>query len=192
MGSSMHKINSAIELGAVVDRVINESIKSAYAQKALDEKEKQAAVAPETTEPAAPAPEPEPSKTMTDDTEAMKGNVTLDQIIEKLNTIRSGKSFKDSMIKSRFEQYFGSLSNEEKTAMFVFLKGIAQVVTGETPPEEFADPSKAPSGIKMQKGPAVKTKHVKPNVIKNPLPPPGKKTSTGAENTTPPIAAKKR
>lgn len=113
----------------------------------------------------------------TDDKKLKAGNVSTDDIIEKLNSIRSGKSFKDSQIKTQMDTYVNSLSVSEKTALFAFLKGISQLVTGEVEGDHASDPSENPSNVKMKKknvddasnsnGNDSKTQHVKikPNVV---------------------------
>lgn len=60
-----------------------------------------------------------------------KGAITLEMVIDKFNTIRAGKSFKDKSIKQQMMQYFEKLTDDEKVALYAFLKGIAQIVSGE-------------------------------------------------------------
>ena len=194
-----------MSIGAHLDDVISETLKQSLHQKALDEKEKQVSLTPKNQNNDSGGDDDEkrdfdamkePSKTMTDDKESMqKGNIQLDDVVEKLNTIRSGKSFKDSLVTQRFEEYFGSLSDAEKVAMFSFLKGIAQIVTGETEPEQASQPSDKPADVQMKKGPDKQQKQVKPNVIKK-APEPGstveKPKKTSGEDTSAPITVKKR
>lgn len=189
-------------LATFLDNVIQESVKSALHHKALQEKEKQDALAgtqggtdnsgdqgggdtdlfgTENTGDDSGA-----SKTMDDETEKLKqGDIEPKDIVEKLNAIRSGKSFKDDAIEAAMEQYIGSLSKAEKTALLAFLKGIAQIVTGEVPGQQATEPADNPSDVKMQKGPSKPTtKHVQPNVIK--ASPPKQKAQTGTEDTSAP------
>ena len=98
-----------------------------------------------------------------------KGEIDTKDIVDKLNTIRSGKSFKDSQISSKLDEYVKSLSTAEKTALLAFLKGLSQIVTGEIEPEKAVDPSDKPSDVEMKKdsgGPTKRT--IKPSVIKAP------------------------
>lgn len=207
-------ITKGTSVGAYLDGVINETLKQDLHQRALDEKDKQVSFAPKDksddeldgSDNSGKGEEPtdfdtihndnEKSKTMSNDADAMKGDVKLDDVVEKLNTIRSGKSFKDSLVTQRFEEYFSSLSDAEKVAMFSFFKGVAQIVTGETEPEQAAQPSDKPADVKMQKGPEKQQKQVKPNVIKTPDKSPGntveKPKPTAGEDTSPPINVKKR
>lgn len=193
---------SISELIAAV--VFESTNKATLHQKALQEKEKQMALAspkaaqqpPAQAQPVsqqAPAKsppeaatEPAPSKTMDDETDKLKsGDVDAADIVEKLNAIRSGKSFKDSAIKSSMEQYIESLSAAERVALLAFLKGISSIATGEVPAQSAEDPSKHPADIKMQKGPEVHKKSIQPNVIKASSP--KQKQSPGAENTSAPV-----
>jgi hypothetical protein len=80
------------------------------------------------------------------------GDIDSQTIIEKLNTIRAGKSFKDSSIKAEMEEYLNELSKEEKTALFAFLKAISQIVTGEVDAENVVDPGEPPADLSIQKG----------------------------------------
>lgn len=131
----------------------------------------------------------EDSKTMA------SGDVTSDDIVEKLNTIRSGKSFKDAAIKSSLDKYIGELSTAEKTAMFTFLKGLAQIVTGEVEPEAAVEPSDDPAKVKMEKKPSAGKRVVvkKPVVVKNkPSAPRAEKSSVEDTSAPEPITPKKR
>jgi hypothetical protein len=80
-----------------------------------------------------------------------KGDITTDGVIEKLNSIRAGKSFKDDAIRHSMDSYISGLDKAEKTALFAFLKGIGQIVSGEVTPENATDPSEPPSDVNMNK-----------------------------------------
>ncbi len=133
----------------------------------------------------------EPAK---NDISAMKQVPELDDVIEKLNSLRSGRSLSDETVSQAFEQYYGRLDDPEKVALFTFMKGIAQIVTGEVPGNNAVDPSEHPANVDMKKNDTQKNVTIKPAVIKKPLPTPGKKTSNKEEDTTAPapIKPKKR
>lgn len=102
-----------------------------------------------------------------EDTDSLKsGEIDTKTIIDKLNAIRAGKSFKDSTISSKMEKYVNDLSQAEKTALLAFLKGIAQIVSGEVEDQDILDPSEPPAKVKMEKTPN-QVVTVKPNVIKS-------------------------
>lgn len=132
-----------------------------------------------------------------DEKENLKsGDISADEVIEKLNTIRAGKSFKDEKIKSAMESYVNDLDDAEKTALFAFLKGIAQIVGGEVEGKEALEPSDKPASVKMEKKPSSQKVTIKPNVIKKPSAgeKPKERASKSPEDTTPPapIVPKKK
>lgn len=228
MADKTVKINSGKTLHSFLDQVMSEGVKSALAQKALTEKEKQAVTASANPAPeeddndldslfggdagggdGSEAPPPEDggdeeqskstSMTMDDEMERLKtAHIKPKDIIEKLNAIRSGKSFKDSAVSKAMEDWLDSLSRTEKVALMAFTKGIAQIVTGEVSGQEAEDPGKHPADVKMNKTNGPHTIQKKPNVIKGaggtPAGSPEQKKKAPEEDTTPPvpIQAKKR
>jgi hypothetical protein len=120
-----------------------------------------------------------------------KGDVSLDDIVEKLNTIRAGKSLKDSVVATALQSYLDSLDVAERTALLALLQGIAQVVSGVVAPESAQDPSESPANVKMKKT-NIQGKQVvkiKPTVIKHNVSS-AKPVPTGGgqpEDTTPPV-----
>lgn len=217
------RINSGDTLFSFLSKVMDEGIKSALAQKALTEKEKQSALAPSQQGGGDSSgggvddlfggggdsgdsndggdEENTSSKTMDDETEKLQGGeIKAKDVVDKLNSIRSGKSFKDSAVSSSMEEYIDSLSKPEKVALLAFLKGIAQIVTGEVPAQNAEDPSDSPSDVKMQKGDKQQVVHKQPNVIKGgggngqPQKKPVNTGAGGAEDTSAPapITPKRR
>jgi hypothetical protein len=193
-------------LESFINNVFETSMKQVLHQKALEEKEKQGGdlgALNATSDDGGEQPSadtqsdqddnveaPEPSKTGSDDDATMKaGDVTTKDITEKLNSIRSGKSFKDSAVSSAMDQYIQSLSKAERTALFAFLKGLAQIVTGEIDAQQATEPDSHPADVEMQKKDHNQHKEIKPNVIKNTKP-----VSSGGseENTQAPVQVKKR
>ena len=57
--------------------------------------------------------------------------ITLDDIIEKLNIIRSGRSTKDDDVKSELENYILQFSEEDKSSLLAFLDGLGRILTSE-------------------------------------------------------------
>lgn len=165
---------SGRSLSEMIDQIVRESIKSKLHNNAVEEKEKQAKLVGEedTDEENSTAEQEktsEPSKTVDSEKDKLKkGEITPKDIVDKLNTIRSGKSFKDSAISSKMDEYINSLSKEEKTALLAFLKGLAQIVTGEIEASQAQDPSENPADIEMKKTNSPEKKTIKPNVIKAP------------------------
>lgn len=160
-------IRTGMSLAAVVGRIVEAGVKSKLHHSALAEKELQ-----DTTSQGLgsltgasekktagdqgqqQAPAPVPSKTVaadSDDEELKTGEVTVDSIIAKLNAIRSGKSFREDAVKHSMEEYVQSLQTAERTALLAFLKGIAQIVTGEVAGQQAVDPADPDPSVKMQK-----------------------------------------
>jgi hypothetical protein len=164
-------------IDSYIANVIKESVKSALQKRSLLEQEK----SEEKQDNSGEAPFEEKEK-------LKKGEITVDDIVEKLNSIRAGKSFKDEEISASLEKYFNDLEEEEKVALFAFLKGISQIVTGEFEPDVAFEPSDAPAKIEMKKkgGPAKRT--IKPLVIKAPQKEAEKKEKAkSSEDTSGPV-----
>lgn len=212
------KLNSGASLQQFLKSVVDEGVKSALSQRALAEKEKQVKLGgtgPEGGDSSGGGEGADDddlfgsgdddgsggggegdtsSKTMDADTEDMgDGEVKTKDAIDMLNSIRSGKSFKDEKVAASFDEYFNSLSGSEQKAMKAFLKGIAQIVTGGIPGNQATEPG-GDAKVQMEPKPepvqGEKVKKVKPNVIKGG----GKKSGGGEEDTTgpAPITPKRR
>ena len=181
---NVKRISSGKSLNSLLSSIIDESVKSALQQRSLQEKENQEATAAAVKD----------AQTLPDeDKETLeKGEVDVDDVIEKMNSIRSGRSFKDEVVKSNMEQYVDSLSKAEKTALLAFLKAISQIVFGELPAAQAIDPSEKPSDVKMEKGASAQKKTIKPNVIKAQMPQPEKEAPAEDTSAPVPISPKKK
>lgn len=173
--------NKKRSIDSYIASVIQETIKSTLQRNALQEKEKQDSTSGDEGD------EDKKEKAPADDEKKKlsKGDVTVDDVIEKLNSIRAGKSFKDESISSAFNKYFDALDKEERIALLAFLKGISQVLSGEVQPPNTMDPSEKPADIEMEKTSGPKKVSIKPNVIKAPDIKKEKKKS--AEDTSGPV-----
>lgn len=180
-------------LSKALDVIMKESMKSQLYQNAIDEKERQKAQLDEEDDDLFGSEEggeekPTASKTGEDEKEKLKkGDITADDVVDKLNAIRSGKSFKDESIAAKLEEYVESLSKPEKTALLAFLKGLAQIVTGEVEAKAAIDPSSNPASVKMEKGEQEQKKSIKPNVIKAPAKEEKKEKKPAEEDTSGPV-----
>ena len=76
--------------------------------------------------------------------------VTYYKIRDKLNTIRSGKSLKDSDLKAELEQYVDRLSKDERRVLFTFLKSIGDIMTDVASGGSAADPSDPPVSLDVK------------------------------------------
>lgn len=67
--------------------------------------------------------------------------ITVEDIIEKLNIVRAGRSTKDSDVKRELEDYIAQFTEEEKTALVAFLQGLGQILTSGIDSADAADPA---------------------------------------------------
>ena len=173
-------IRTGALLSEVLGRLVEEGIKADLTRRGLTEKENQdttaaALMGDDSGEDAGSDPEDvTSSKTMDADSEELRtGEVSFDNIVGKLNAIRSGRSFRDDDIKHAMEAYVKSLKKPERVALLAFLKGIAQIVTGEVPGQQAVDPADPEPAVAMQKNgqkggaetAAGQRKSIKPNVV---------------------------
>lgn len=115
-------------------------------------------------------------------------NVTVESITQQLNTIRAGKSLKDTLVQQELARYFDGLEPSEQEALHAYLKGLAQVISGQIDAGQAEEPSN--HGVETKVA-SKKTKQIKPNVVKKPTPKPAPVSGgLGApkEDTTPPSA----
>jgi hypothetical protein len=202
----MSNLQKTRSLSKAIEEIVRESLKSSLYKNAVDEKEKQKKLMGEEdddlfsdeeggSDSSSKASKAKSSKTMDDVEEKLKkGEIKTKDVIDKLNSIRSGKSFKDSSISSRLDEYVESLSKAEKVALLAFLKGISQIVTGEVDPKIATDPADPEPDVKMKKGSGEKkVKSIKPNVIKAPEKEKVEKNPSSEDTTGPvPITPKKK
>jgi hypothetical protein len=114
--------------------------------------------------PAAPAPAPAPAA----DQQAAQPSsepITVEDIIEKLNIVRSGRSTKDSDVKRELEEYIAQFDEDEKTALVAFLEGLGQILTSGVDSDDAADP-RDPYALQIQKSAGATTA----NAVKSPTP----------------------
>ena len=107
---------------------------------------------------AAPAAQPETS------TQAAKP-ITVDDIIDKLNIVRSGRSTKDSEVKRELDEYIAQFDEDEKTALLAFLEGLGQILTSGVDSDDAADPAD-PYALQIKKSLGASTA----NAVKSPTP----------------------
>ena len=196
-------IRTGALLSEVLGRLVEEGIKADLTRRGLTEKENQdttaaALMGNDSGEDAASDPEDvTSSKTMDADSEELRtGEVSFDNIVGKLNAIRSGRSFRDDDIKHAMEAYVKSLKKPERVALLAFLKGIAQIVTGEVPGQQAVDPADPEPAVAMQKNgqkggaetAAGQRKSIKPNVVvRQPQGEQQKQKKQSAEDTSAPV-----
>ena len=76
-------------------------------------------------------------------------DISIDDVVEKLNMMRSGQSANKKEVKDNLDEYFKSLSMGERQSLYVFLDALNQILTagvdGEKAPEPQGD-----KGIKFK------------------------------------------
>ena len=171
-------------IDSYISKIIEESVKSR--RKALLENEEDSSLFSSDA--------PSDDKVSQDEEEKQKlksGDIEVDDVVEKLNSIRSGKSFKDKYVLAALKKYFDDLDEAEKTALLAFLKGISQIVTGEVPGDKALEPSDAPSKVEMEKEKTPKKVTIKPTVVKEKEPKIEKsKNVSSVEDTSGPVPIK--
>jgi len=197
----MHPSKTRINIADVLSNIFKESIDSARKKSRriveADESDPFGTKGGEESEKDSGASDEGESDKVVDKEEAKKlkeGDITVEDVVEKLNAIRSGKSYKDEEILGKLEEYVKSLDAAEKTALLVFLKALSQIVTGEVASKDVVKPTDKPVDVKMEKQPAEKKVTIKPTVIKKQSPEEDKEEKTPAEDTKGPvpIVAKKK
>jgi len=149
--------------------------------------------------PASGAPDAEDGGS---DQQEVDGVPTMANIVDQLNALRAGRSLKDVDVKTQLDRYFEGLDDSEKEAMHAYLKGIAQILSGQVDAGTAEEPKN--HGVSTQTS-GKRSKNIKPNIIRNKQAPKAPPASAGAaasavaaksprENTTPPapIVPKKR
>lgn len=123
--------------------------------------------------PASAAPAPEAGAPATT---APVEPITVDDIIEKLNIVRSGRSTKDGDVKRELEEYISQFDEDEKTALVAFLEGLGQILTSGVDSEDAVDPQD-PYALQIKKSlgasAANATKTPAPAAAPAPAPTPG-------------------
>jgi len=105
----------------------------------LDEQEEE--------EPEDEKPDAAPEKpTKSDDASV---GASFDSVVSAINNLRSGKSLRDSSIKSQAQVYYDKLSEDERTTLLVFLKALSDIIAGQVTGQEAKDPSDPPTSLNI-------------------------------------------
>ncbi len=102
--------------------------------------------------------------------------ITVDDIIEKLNIVRSGRSTRDGDVKRELEEYIAQFNEDEKMALLAFLEGLGQILTSGVDSEDATDPQD-PYALQIKRSLGASTsnatKSPTPNAASTPAPTPG-------------------
>jgi hypothetical protein len=108
----------------------------------LDEQEKE-----EPEEEVEEKPAAEPPKPAKPDSSSV--GASFDSVVSAINNLRSGKSLRDSSIKSQAQVYYDKLSDDERTTLLVFLKALSDIIAGQVTGQEAQDPSDPPASLNI-------------------------------------------
>ena len=67
--------------------------------------------------------------------------VSVQTIVDQLNAIRGGQSFKEQKVMDELTRYFDGLEDGEQEALHAYLKGLAQIVSGQIDAGSAEEPS---------------------------------------------------
>lgn len=127
-----------------------------------------------------------PSK---DNVALQKGDVSSEDITDKLNSIRAGRSLRDPEIKHNIDKYVNDLNKAERTALLAYLKGIEQIVSGQVVADKAVEPRDPDPSVQMKKTTSDNVRKIKPTIVKNSTHG-GHRASTSGEDTAPPLPVK--
>ena len=74
-------------------------------------------------------------------------SATIDDIVDKLNMLRSGKSTKDEEVRDQLAAYWDGMQPGEQQSLFAYLTGLTQIMTAGAVGKDATDPSAV--GIKI-------------------------------------------
>lgn len=77
-------------------------------------------------------------------------DITPEQVAEKINILRAGKSLKDKQTMQNLAQYFQRLNGPERIALYAFLQGLAKVLGGKDG-EQVKTPTSKPYDVEMER-----------------------------------------
>jgi len=69
---------------------------------------------------------------------------SLDTLMQSINSVRAGKSLKDSSIASQLQVYYDRLAEEERNVFALFMRELAKILSGAVDGTTAADPSDPP------------------------------------------------
>ena len=69
---------------------------------------------------------------------------SLDTLMQSINSVRAGKSLKDSSIASQLQVYYDRLAEEERNVFALFMRELAKILSGAVDGTSAADPSDPP------------------------------------------------
>ena len=71
--------------------------------------------------------------------------------MDKIDSIRAGKSLKDKEIQKELNDYWARLNGNERIALYAFLSGLDKIMGGEADGDKLPTPKADPYKVKMKK-----------------------------------------
>lgn len=145
-------------------------------------------------EPQQPAPEQQSQ----DQNSPEVASPDVDDVVDKLNQIRAGKSFKDDNINAALRVYFNGLEPDQKETLLQHLRGISQIVSGvgDTPNDQNQASAAPPPAPQNQQGneapPAQQAQPAPTPPVESPPPESQKKDTRKVKKIDPAIIHKGR
>ena len=81
------------------------------------------------------------------ETEGEAFGVSFDSVITAINTLRAGRSLKNSAIKDQTSAYYDRLDDNERKVLLVFLNELGKILSGALQGSEAQDPSDPPVNL---------------------------------------------
>lgn len=92
------------------------------------------------------AEQSEPEEEKESQSDATNIEASFDVLKRRINTLRAGKSLKDSSVKKELEVYYDKLSAEERNVLVLFMRELGDILGGESGADA-VDPSGPPLNI---------------------------------------------
>ena len=128
---------------------------------------------------------PMPAKEKAKELSSEDFGVSFDSVMTAINTLRAGRSLKDTAIRDEASAYYDRLTEEERKVLLIFLREFSKILTGAIQGTDAMDPSDPPAGITIAKSepakPAAPAPQQKKPVVQQP------QASQEGEDTSPPI-----
>lgn len=138
--------------------------------------------------------EEQPAEKAKPETDPAEFGSSFDKVVKDINTLRAGRSTKDSEIKNELMGYYDRLSEDERVVLHVFLKQLSSILSGALSGDEAQDPSDEPFNANIELGKEKEAepeeKSEKPEEEKEQIPKKQiakSKPKAGEEDTSPPI-----
>jgi hypothetical protein len=72
---------------------------------------------------------------------------SLDSLERNINSLRAGRSLKDSTVESQLEIYFDRLGDDEKSLMVLFIRELSKILSGKVTGDNAVDPNQEPYNL---------------------------------------------